>query len=203
MIVGTTRTPTPQFNTMVTGIIFNPPCHVPQSIIAETVRGLIRSSPATARARGYIWSRAGSRLQVTQQPDPNNALGQIKLDMPNPLAIYVHDTPNKALFEESVRTFSHGCLPNRASVRPHASALLKGPEWDRPRIDGLIAAGKTTIVPLARPLPFYATYMTAVADADGTVRYHEDPYSLDAGLLAQLHGGREKASLDRVVPVAS
>ena len=193
VIVGATRTPTPQFNTVVTGVIFNPPWHVPKSIIAESVGALIRSNPTAARARGYLWSGVGSRLQVTQRPGPNNALGQMKLDMPNPLAIYVHDTPNKALFEESARTFSHGCLRTEHPF-DLAATLLNGSEWDRARIDGLVAAGKTTAVPLARTLPFYATYLTAVADADGTIRYHEDPYSLDAALVAQLHDGRESAS---------
>lgn len=193
VIVGTTRTPTPQFNTMVTGVIFNPPWHVPQSIVLESVGALIRSSPATARARGYVWSSTGSRLLVTQQPGPNNALGQMKLDMPNPLGIYVHDTPAKALFEESARTFSHGCLRIEHPF-DLAATLLTSPEWGRARIDELIAAGKTTSVPLAHPLPFYATYLTAVADPDGTIRYLEDPYSQDASLVAQLHDGRGGAS---------
>ena len=195
VIVGAARTPTPQFSTMVTGIVFNPPWHVPQSIVADSVGRLIRSSPATARARGYTWTSSGGRLQVTQQPGPNNALGQMKLDMPNPLAIYVHDTPGKGLFEENVRAFSHGCIRTERPLEL-AAALLNAALWDRQRIDGVIAAGKTTTVPLARPLPLYATYMTAVADADGAVRYLEDPYSLDAALLAQLHDGREQASTE-------
>lgn len=193
VIVGAVRTPTPQFTTMVTGIVFNPPWHVPRSIVAESVGALIRTNPAAARARGYSWSGTGSGLQVVQQPGPNNALGQMKLDMPNPLAIYVHDTPGKALFEEDVRTFSHGCIRTEHPF-DLAAALLTGPEWDRARIDGLIAAGRTTTVPLARPIPFYATYLTAVAEADGTIRYHPDPYALDAAIVAQLHDGGERAS---------
>ena len=47
---------------------------------------------------------------MTQQPGPNNALGQMNLEMTNPFSIYVHDTPNKDLFDQAERAVSHGCV---------------------------------------------------------------------------------------------
>lgn len=186
VIVGKPRTPTPQFSANVQAVILNPSWHVPQSIIAESVGRLVRSSPGTARARGYTWARDGAgRLQVTQVPGPNNALGQIKLDMPNPLSVYVHDTPTKDLFERADRTFSHGCIRTQNPF-DLAETLLVDAGWSRAMIDEAVAARRTRRVPLASPVRIHVVYLTAVAGADGAVEYLGDPYSLDATIAARL-----------------
>ena len=185
VVVGKLQTPTPQFSAQVTAVILNPSWHVPQTIVAESVGRLVRNRPQVARARGYTWSYSGGGLQVTQQPGPQNALGQMKLEMANPLTVYIHDTPSKDLFERDVRAFSHGC------IRTHlpfdlAEELLQGTEWGRARIDGGVAARLTKRVPLSSGVPVYVVYMTAVAGPDGTVRFLDDPYRLDAAIAAQL-----------------
>ena len=40
----------------------------------------------------------------------NNALGRVKVMFPNEHAVYLHDTPSKALFSKASRAFSHGCI---------------------------------------------------------------------------------------------
>lgn len=185
VIVGTTRTPTPQFSTEVRGVILNPPWHVPQSIIAESVGSLVRNRPEEARRRGYTWTSTGGRLQVTQRPGPNNALGQVRLDMPNPLTIFIHDTPNKDLFEREVRTFSHGCIRTQDPLAL-AATLLAGTTWSRAAIDRTVAGTTTTRAPLPRPVPVYVVYLSAVPGPDGGIRYLDDPYRLDAAVAAQL-----------------
>jgi L,D-transpeptidase YcbB len=185
VIVGTLRTPTPQFSTEVTGVILNPSWYVPQSIIAESVGRLVRTSPATARQRGYTWSSNSGRLQVTQQPGPNNALGQMKLDMPNPLSIFLHDTPNKDLFEREARTFSHGCIRTQDPFGL-AEKLLVDVSWTRAMIDQSVAARQTRRVPLSGSVPVHVVYLTAFAKPDGTIDYLDDPYSLDAAVAAKL-----------------
>ena len=110
VIIGKVSTPTPQFSATVSGVILNPTWQVPPSIIAESVGKLVRSTPRAARARGFSWSSRGGRLTVTQGPGAGNALGLMKLDMPNAYTVYLHDTPNKALFDKPDRTFSHGCI---------------------------------------------------------------------------------------------
>lgn len=185
VIVGKPRTPTPQFSANVQAVILNPSWHVPQSIVAESVGRLVRTAPQTARSRGYTWAYAAGRLQVTQVPGPNNALGQIKLDMPNPLSVYVHDTPSKELFERAERGFSHGCIRTQDPFGL-GETLLAGAGWNRAMIDEAVAARQTRRVPLAGPVPIHVVYLTAVAGADGSVEYLGDPYSLDAALAAKL-----------------
>jgi murein L,D-transpeptidase YcbB/YkuD len=178
VIVGKPQTPTPQFTAQVTGIILNPTWGVPQSIIRESVGSLVRNNPSAARARGFTWSNAGGSLRVTQQPGPGNALGQLKLDMPNPFTVFVHDTSNRDLFEREVRTLSHGCI--RAD-KPFdlAALLLAGSTWNRARIAEVVGSRKTTRVPLEASIPLFTVYMTAFVMPDGGVRYFDDPYRLD------------------------
>ncbi len=185
VIVGQVGKQTPQFETKVTGVILNPPWNVPQSIIAESVGNLVRKSPATARSRGYKWTTVGGHLQVTQAPGPGNSLGQLKLDMPNPLTVFIHDTPSKALFDREDRTFSHGCIRTQYPF-DLAEKLLANVGWGRARIDAAVASRTTTRVGLSAPLPAYIVYLTAVPQANGDVLYLKDPYGLDRSLLAKL-----------------
>jgi murein L,D-transpeptidase YcbB/YkuD len=189
IIVGKRGTPTPQFSATVNAVILNPSWYVPQSIVGESVGSLVRNNPATARARGYTWSYSGGGLRVTQRPGPQNALGQMKLDMPNPFTVYLHDTPNKDLFDEEQRTFSHGCV---RTDNPFglATRLLTPSGWDRAMIDSIVANGETRRVPLQTPIPIYIVYFTAIADPEDGVRYLEDPYNLDAATAAQMKARR-------------
>ena len=189
VIVGTPRTPTPQFSAEINAVILNPSWYVPQSIVRESVGRLVRNSPSVARARGYTWRTDGSgNLRVTQGPGPQNALGQMKLDMPNSFSVYLHDTPNKDLFEREVRTFSHGCIRTQAPL-DLAATLLAGAGFDRQAIDEAVAARRTRRVPLDSPVPVYTVYLTAFAASDGTVQYLDDPYGLDAAIHARLNDG--------------
>jgi murein L,D-transpeptidase YcbB/YkuD len=181
VIVGKPATPTPQFTAQASGVILNPPWNVPQSIVAESVGRLVRNSPASARARGYTWSRSGGALRVVQQPGPQNALGQMKLDMPNAFTVYLHDTPNKALFDGEDRALSHGCI---RTDRPFdlAAILLAGAGWSRAMIDEVVAARRTRRVALDQPVPVHVVYLPAYVAPDGTVGYFADPYALDGAV---------------------
>ncbi|MFN3517495.1 MAG: L,D-transpeptidase family protein [Novosphingobium sp.] len=173
VIVGKTASPTPTFSAMITGVNFNPWWSVPGNIVRESVGGLIRRSPATARARGYVWS-GGS---VRQKPGPNNALGQMKLVMPNPYSVYLHDTPSRDLFSQDVRAFSHGCV-RVGDALGLAENLLAGVKT-RPQIDALVASRQSVTVGLARPLPVYIAYFTAGTQADGSLAFYPDIYGRD------------------------
>jgi murein L,D-transpeptidase YcbB/YkuD len=173
VIVGKPRTPTPVFSAKVTGVTYNPWWDVPQSIVAESVGALTRNHPAQARSRGYVWGDGHYR----QRPGPTNALGLMKLVMPNPYNVYLHDTPNKALFEKPTRAFSHGCIRVGGALA-FASTLLAG-TTNQTQIDTVLASGKTTSLSLNRPVPVYITYFTADVVEAGTVQFHADHYGRD------------------------
>ena len=181
VIVGKRTTPTPQFMATVSGVILNPWWDVPQSIVRESVGQLVRTKPAQARARGYVVSGA----RIRQAPGPGNALGQIKLVMPNPYSVYLHDTPNKKLFDEDARAFSHGCIRVQDALGLAAS-LLQDPGWGRPQIDGMITRGSTQQINLRYPIPVYVSYFTAAADENGEIATFPDVYGRDGPVVASL-----------------
>lgn len=181
VIVGKRTTPTPQFMATVSGVILNPWWDVPQSIVRESVGQLVRTSPALARSRGYVVSGA----RIRQAPGPGNALGQVKLVMPNPYSVYLHDTPNKKLFDEDVRAFSHGCIRVQDALGLAAS-LLRETGSSRADIDRVIARGTTQQVNLRSPIPVYIGYFTAAAEDNGAIATFPDIYGRDGPVVASL-----------------
>lgn len=173
-INGKPSTPTPVFKATITGVIFNPWWEVPASIVRESVGALVRNRPRTARARGYVVQNGRYR----QAPGPANALGQMKLVMPNPYSVFMHDTPNRSLFERENRALSHGCIRTGDAIG-YAATLLQG-TMSRERIDEIVASRNTTQVNLAHPLPLYVTYFTAAPDDTGKVMFYNDIYHRDA-----------------------
>lgn len=188
VIVGKGETPTPQFSGSVEAVTINPQWTVPESIIAESVGALIRSNPGAARARGYRWHRsAAGGLSVTQIPGPQNALGRIKLEMPNSHRVYIHDTPGKDLFDEPERAFSHGCIRLEEPVAL-AVALLADQGWTKERIEAAISAGKNVRIALKSAVPVDVVYFTAEIADGGTATYAPDIYDLDGHLSDRLMG---------------
>ncbi len=191
-VVGARRTPTPQLSASITAVTMNPWWNVPQSIIAEN---------GGRFGAGYQVRRSeGGSMIVRQPPGPRNALGRLKIEMPNEHAIYLHDTPSQALFGRAVRAFSHGCIRTQ-NVRDFAALLLAPTgEWDRGRIDETIAAGRTQQAALAQPIPVYIAYFTAAATSDGGIVTYNDIYGRDAPIRTALNRtggeGAQRASAD-------
>jgi murein L,D-transpeptidase YcbB/YkuD len=167
VIVGKQSTPTPVFSATITGVILNPWWTVPASIVRE------RNGNFPAR-QGYVVTDG----QISQKPGPNNALGEMKLDMPNPFTVYIHDTPSKELFARDVRAFSHGCI-RVGNALEFAAALLDGIR-SRTELDAIVATRRTTTIELPGRLPVYITYFTAGTDDAGRLAFYSDVYGRDS-----------------------
>jgi len=178
-VVGARRTPTPQLSATITGVTINPYWNVPQSIIRENGGNF---------GAGYQVTRtAGGGISVRQPPGPRNALGRVKIEMPNPHAIYLHDTPSQSLFGRPVRAFSHGCIRTQ-NVRDFAARLLAPTgEWDRAAIDRAVGTGRNQTTRLAAPIPVYIAYFTAVTTGDGNIVSYGDIYGRDAPIRQALN----------------
>lgn len=190
IIVGKVKTPTPQFSAQVSAVTINPWWTIPTSIVAESVGQLVRTRPAVAARRGYVVTYdANGRATYRQKPGPANALGQIKLEMPNPYSVFIHDTPSRSLFEKEVRAFSHGCI---RMEQPKGIALsLLGPATDPARIDALLQERTNRTLRLDQAVPVHIVYFTAEPDParPGEIVYHSDIYGRDAQIIA----ARQKA----------
>jgi murein L,D-transpeptidase YcbB/YkuD len=103
----------------------------------------------------------------------------VRIDMPNPHSVYMHDTNHKEFFSADYRFQSSGCT-RVEGVRDLAAWVLKDSAgWSRPEIDAEIATAKRTTVKLARPIPVAWIYLTGWASPDGTVNFRQDVYNLD------------------------
>jgi murein L,D-transpeptidase YcbB/YkuD len=183
-VVGATKTPTPQLSAVATGVILNPWWEVPSSISGE-VKG----------KKGYVAVKSGDSVRYRQPPGPSNALGRIKVVMPNNQAIYLHDTPSKSLFAKAVRAFSHGCIRTQDPLG-FAEILLANPKWDRAAIDAAVAGKKTIQAQATTPTPVYITYFTAAAAA-GTNELvsYRDIYGRDAPVATALNATAPRAAM--------
>jgi L,D-transpeptidase YcbB len=203
VIVGKKNTATPQLATPATGIVVHPPWVLPRSIIKEEVGPLIARSPAAARARGYTWTGSGNTLSVVQQPGPTAALGLLKIDMPNAEAIFIHDTPNRNLFGNYPRAYSHGCLRTEKAFELGIllgilqSGASPGDELAREAIAEelvtKIKAGKTEKIPFKEPIPVFIGYFTIGTGTDGKLQSFPDLYGRDAPVIAAF--GKPRAVL--------
>lgn len=177
IIVGKPGSQTPSFQTKVVGVTINPWWNVPCSIVDESIGRLVTGNPQEAARRGYVASHdAKGKLVVRQRPGPDNALGRIKLEMPNPYNVYIHDTPSKELFANQRRAFSHGCIRTQD---PQSLALSILGQEHAQTIDLLLETGVSRTLRLTEPMPVYVVYMTAEPGEGGQLLTYPDLYRRD------------------------
>ena len=201
------RTATPQLAETIEGVIFNPTWTVPQSIVkGEGLGARVLGNPAWARANGYKATRAENGfVTVVQQPGPGNSLGQMKVDMPNPHAIFLHDTPARGLFANESRALSHGCVRVERALELAMTIAILGQGASREEAVAISTSGEYTRVPVKKSMPVYITYFTMARDIDGTLRTFNDIYGRDAPVLASFNaprvGNRARVTSEEVVPI--
>jgi murein L,D-transpeptidase YcbB/YkuD len=150
-------------------------------------------------ARAVDWSSDRTpNFTVRQDSGDGNALGSVRIDMPNPQSVYMHDTNHKEFFSADYRFQSSGCT-RVDGVRDLAAWVLKATgSWSRKEVDAEIATGKRTTVRLARPIPVAWIYLTGWASPDGTINFRNDVYGLDAKPASQF-----MAQVDRPIQVSA
>ena len=196
VIVGKPLTQTAVFSDQMETVVFNPAWNLPQSILLSEYLPKLRRDPRyldkigfkVLNSKGEVtksskvnWASVGSDtiIGVQQPPGGDNALGEIKFLFPNKHSIYMHDTPNRNLFAQGRRNFSHGCV-RVENPREFAKVLLG---WESAIIDDRIDSGESTTEKLASKIPVHLTYFTAWPDNDGKIQYFADPYERDVTLL--------------------
>ncbi len=201
------RTATPQLAETVEGVVFNPTWTVPQSIVqGEGLGERVLNNPRWAQNNGYTATRgANGWITVVQQPGPGNSLGRMKIDMPNPHAIFLHDTPARNLFGSDNRARSHGCIRVERALELAMTVAILGRGASRDEAVEISTSGDYTRVPVERTMPVYITYFTMGVDIDGNLRNFEDIYGRDAPVLAALdaprQGNRARESSEEVIEI--
>lgn len=183
-IVGNPATETPMFRADMRYIVLNPTWTVPQSIVKNEFGPAIRRDPHYL-AKKHIRKIDGEYVQA---PGKDNALGRIKLMLPNPYSVYLHDTPARSLFASNSRALSHGCVRVEKPVELAALALAD-PDWDVAALEAAIATGRTQTISLKKPLAVLVMYWSVTVNREGTVEFLPDLYHRDTPLVRGLAGG--------------
>jgi murein L,D-transpeptidase YcbB/YkuD len=199
-IVGNPDHPSPEIAAHISVINLNPTWTVPTSIIKKEIIPHMQRDPGylarmhirvldgqlhEINPRSINWStdRAANYI-LRQDPGAGNSLGSIRIGMPNKLAVYMHDTPGKALFGRDFRFLSHGCV-RVEGVWDYAAWLLEdtpgGPEghWTKEALLEKMRTKERYDIKLTRSVPVYWVYLTGWANADGVVNFRNDVYGID------------------------
>ncbi len=205
VIVGKPYRRTPVFTETIKYLVFNPSWNVPYTIATQDKLPLLKKDAAAEAAKGFEakprgsdvfvpvdaidWSgvtRRGFDYLLRQRAGPQNALGQLKFMLPNPFAVYLHDTPSRELFAKQERSFSSGCVRLERPAELARWLLERDGSRDAGRVNELIRSGQTTTVYLKTPVPAYIVYFTAFVGDDGAVHFRRDVYGRDGAIVEAL-----------------
>jgi len=202
VIVGRPSWQTPLFESAIGRVELNPYWNVPPSIARRELVPKIAADP------GYLakhdmrilqgpaghavevapdsvdWRRfSASGFRLRQEPGPLNPLGQVKFFLPNPYGVYLHDTPEKALFQRETRALSHGCVRVENAMELAARLLQDEPGWSAERLASEAATGRNLQIPLSKPVPVAFIYVTGWVDPEGLVQFRSDLYRRDPAVI--------------------
>jgi L,D-transpeptidase YcbB len=194
-VVGKPERPSPDINSKIVEINFNPYWTVPVSIVRKDLIPLMQEQPdyltryhiriydmrhhELQPAQINWYSEDATNYMFKQDPGDFNSLGSIRINFPSPYGVYMHDTPLKNLFGDDFRFHSSGCVRVQ-NVRQLVYWLLdetKG--WPPEEIDRVIKSGEQKNARLAKPVPLHWVYVTAWSASDGIVQFREDIYGRD------------------------
>jgi murein L,D-transpeptidase YcbB/YkuD len=194
-IMGALEQPTPSFAARLRSLIINPYWNVPDRIAREELLPLQQRDPRYFATHAFQvldlrngeevdparidWTRVDAdsfAFRLRQEPGPQNSLGQLSFVFPNRFEIFLHDTPEKALFARDTRTFSHGCIRIQHPVALAQYALRGLDGWDEGRIRGEIESLQQVTLNLPEPVPVYVLYLTSWVDEAGAVNFRDDVY---------------------------
>ncbi len=181
VVVGTPNAQTPSLEKPFASVVANPPWYVPAGIAR---REILPRGPAYLASQNMYVTDGG---MVIQRAGPNAALGFVKFELQDSHAIFLHDTPSKAAFNNAFRHRSHGCVRVQNAIE--FARLMLSPAPDKlEQFDNALASRRTTRVTTGgREIGVRLLYWTAFVDGQGRVAFREDVYKRDAR-LAQAMG---------------
>jgi L,D-transpeptidase YcbB len=127
IISGKSKTRTPLLTSNITEIITYPQWVPPPSIITKEILPAVKRNPGYLARKGFSlvdskgnevdpyavdWSKYSKSIpyRVVQGSGDANALGIMKFVFSNKYSVYLHDTNQRYLFANSMRSLSHGCV---------------------------------------------------------------------------------------------
>jgi L,D-transpeptidase YcbB len=205
VVVGKPDTQTPIFSDEMEQVIFHPFWGVPDSIKKADIQPSLARGSSKVLERynlriqlngkdidpaGVDWTTADMRkFHVYQPPGIENLLGVVKFRFPNKHDVYMHDTPQKQLFNLLVRANSHGCMRIRDPQRLAELLLAHDQAWPAGRVAAAINGGPpNNQINLKHKIPVHITYFTAAVDDAGRLQMFNDIYGHEKRIALGLEG---------------
>jgi murein L,D-transpeptidase YcbB/YkuD len=195
VVVGKPDRPSPTLTTYITAVNLNPTWTVPLSIMKKDIITKMRKDASYVErmhmrvldgqgreidARSVDWnSDRAPNFTIRQDSGGWNALGAVRIDMPNPYSVYMHDTSHREFFSADYRFQSSGCTRVEDPRAFAAWLLADNPGWGRREIDATIAKGERTDVRLTHKIPVAWIYLTGWVTRDQTIHFRDDVYGHD------------------------
>jgi L,D-transpeptidase YcbB len=201
VVVGKHYRKTPVFSEKLQYLVINPFWNVPIKLAVEDIAPKVCSDPGYLSAKQIKvyknWRDDSPEIdpaliswctltpesyfpyKLQQAAGPHNPLGKIKFILPNKYAVYLHDTPDKSLFDRDLRDFSSGCI---RVEKPYllAEFLLKSDtHWTKEAILDLFKSSERKNIFLNEQIPVHLVYITAWADNGVVVHFRNDVYGQD------------------------
>ena len=194
-VAGKPDRPSPDIQSKIVQINFNPFWTVPVSIIRKDLIPKMQAEPDYL-TKNHIrifdarnnelppsqidwYSAEAVNYKFKQDAGDFNSLGSIRINFPSVRGVYMHDTPSKNLFGEDFRFASSGCMRVQNVRELVYWILAESPGWSKAEIDEVIKSGERKDAKVAKPLPLYWVYVTAWATPDGVVQFRDDIYNRD------------------------
>jgi murein L,D-transpeptidase YcbB/YkuD len=192
IVAGKPGTPSPSFSAAIENILVNPSWHVPQSIIYKEYLPALQQDPTVLTRMGLtLKHERDGTISITQPPSERNALGRIKFNFPNKYQVYLHDTPDKRLFAQERRAFSHGCMrvQNPTQFGEVLLSLAEPPElrYSAERLQHMFGSEEHWLN-FKRKIPVHLVYLNAYVDDAGKLVIRDDLYGYDARVRSALRG---------------
>ena len=177
VVVGEPGKETPQLQAPIFRLVANPTWTVPRSVQEQELAG---QSDEELQAQNMAWKDGW----IVQESGPKNSLGLVKFDMADDQAIYLHDTPAKALFGLVQRQRSHGCV--RVEDALGFAAMIAQDQGVEAEWQAALDSGEETMVKLPHQIPVRLLYQTILFSDDGDPVIRNDPYGWNDRLALAL-----------------
>ena len=201
VITGKRKNPTPIFSNIVKTIVLNPHWNIPKSIIQKEMIPMLMRNPNAMAKKGIEihagWGKDAKKIhggsvdwsqyrysknmpfRFAQVPGYRNALGKVKFLFPNQFSVYMHDTPNKKLFNRNKRAFSHGCIRLHKPRELLKTFSTFNENVDFGKSQKILKGKRKAYLNLTSQVPVDVIYLTSYVDYEGVLQFRNDVYGYD------------------------
>lgn len=204
VITGKPMTRTPMLTSAIHSLITYPHWVPPPSIVSNEILPAVKKNPGYLQKKGFSllgkdgnevdpytvdWTKysKGVPYRIVQGSGDANALGIMKFVFDNKYSVYLHDTNQRYLFANAMRSLSHGCVRVQ-QWQDLAFWILRNdsgnPAGGTSRIDSVktwLQNKQKRNIPLRNKVPVFIRYITCEGK-DGRVVFYDDVYGDDKRL---------------------